>query len=91
MQPETAEQAQATEEVTRRPFHETIVDAIKGTLNTGEMECLGRLINMTKIPKNHEMISDAWEQQRKAFCWPANSFEVLPGLLKQQREAEKQP
>ncbi|MFH1631935.1 MAG: helix-turn-helix domain-containing protein [bacterium] len=56
----------------KRPFHETIVDAIRScpSPSTGEIFRLFRLIRQTKIPKGHDEIVAAID---KAFDFPGSS------------------
>ena len=46
---------------TFKPFHESIVDAIKRADDLVTMSALAILINETKIPKDHDIIIKAWE------------------------------
>jgi hypothetical protein len=69
----------------RRPFHETIVDAIRRARNSDQMDCLGALIMETKISENHDEIMAQWLcQRRRIGC----SFDGLGCLEAQKREAE---
>lgn len=55
---------QTTEQTThRRPFHETIVDAIHRADSLEEMRHLAMLIKATKIPKGHYKIIVAWNNR----------------------------
>jgi hypothetical protein len=44
---------------TAKPFHESVVDMIKKA-SINDLQCLGELIKMTAISKDHEKIIDAW-------------------------------
>ena len=46
---------------TFKPFHESIVDAIKRADDLVTMSALAILIKETKIPKDHDIIIKAWE------------------------------
>jgi hypothetical protein len=80
------------EKIKRRPFHETIVDAINGLTgmtNIHKATLIGDLIKATKIPKNHEQIAEVWEK----LCMPERWWReygdaVFESILEQKREAE---
>ncbi|MEX0650234.1 MAG: hypothetical protein WD200_04480 [Candidatus Andersenbacteria bacterium] len=72
--------------VKRRPFHETVVDAI----NACDVEtflCLTELIKITKIPKGHDEIISAWEGRREQLVFPDGYRGVVADLLEQKEEA----
>lgn len=48
-----------------RPFHETIVDAIRSVRNKDlvQLALLGNLIRGTRIPAGHDEIIAAWREQ----------------------------
>ncbi len=46
-----------------KPFHESIVDAIQETSHWERLNTLGKLITMTKVPKDHDIIIDAWNRK----------------------------
>jgi hypothetical protein len=48
-----------------RPFHETIVKAIRKCVTRDEFDIVADLIKATKIPKNHDKISSAWRSTCK--------------------------
>ena len=73
--------------VERRPFHETIVDAIRLAQNVEELLLLGILIDVTKIPKNHDGILAAWNNKWRKIGETSDSG-VPQILLVQKREAE---
>lgn len=76
-------------QVTRRPFHETIVDAIKRA-HVIELQPLALLIVDTKIPKNHDAILAAWEQRLKEVGWDPKDTSVPAVLLEQKQEAAEE-
>ena len=63
-----------------RPFHETIVDAIREATST-ELHCLARLIKRTTIPKDHDVIVTAWDERRKSVFGPTEDLGV-PAVLR---------
>ncbi|TSC91040.1 MAG: hypothetical protein G01um10142_150 [Parcubacteria group bacterium Gr01-1014_2] len=83
----------------RRPFHESIVEAIR-CASYSDMMCLGMLINETKIPKGHDEILAAW-QERVLGPWDGHlvvglgdleslqTLNIPVGLLEEKQEAEK--
>jgi len=80
----------------RRPFHESIVDAIRRA-SYNDMRCLGRLISETKIPKGHDEILAAWNQRLHTLHWIPrwihwfnNDLDVPSELLSQKNEVEKE-
>jgi len=50
----------------RRPFHESIVDAIRTSGCTG-LSTLLPLIRRTKIPKNHDAIAEALKEEIERY------------------------
>ena len=82
-----------TEKAERRPFHETIVDAIRSTNYHNELGCLIRLISVTKIPKGHDEIIAALEEKCRTIYhdgWESAVAGVKTGLLEQKAEAERE-
>lgn len=71
----------------RRPFHETIVDAIREAI-IYEMRGLGKLVVETKIPKNHDEITLAWRRRLKDLDWSEKDDRVLAAINEQKQEAE---
>lgn len=70
-----------------RPFHETIVDAIREAETFTSLETLGSLIENTKIPENHGAIITAWKEIPNMS---RDLYErVLESLLAQKRTAAK--
>ena len=72
----------------RRPFHETIVEAIGRASLYDEQYLLGWLIRQTKIPKGHDEIIEAWKKKRMGLgLSPGFDFAVVDDLLEQKKEA----
>jgi len=44
------------------PFHEAIVEVLKGRVSWDDLNILSKLIKHTKIPANHAAIKAAWQQ-----------------------------
>lgn len=84
---------ETTKQVVRRPFHESVVDAI-GCAGGPELALIGAFIRTTKIPKDHDEIALAWERRRKELGWSDEANDaigVLADLLAQKQEvAEKE-
>jgi hypothetical protein len=80
-----------TEQTVKRPFHETIVEAIDRAYVT-DLRCLAFLIKATKIPSNHDEIIAAWEKQLdRLLPLIHGDFDVPADLLGQkQRAAEEE-
>ncbi len=73
----------------RRPFHESIVDAIRRA-SYSDMRCLGKLIEETNIPKGHDEILSAWARRDGELIREMSELgDVEDGLHEQKREAEK--
>ncbi len=72
--------------MSKRPFHETIVDVINSVADPKETEMLRNLIVMTKIPKNHDNIAVAWRRLMTFLC--IDDTTVLNDLQEQKKEAE---
>lgn len=75
-----------TEQATKRPFHETIVEAISRA-SSNDLRCLATLIKTTKVPKNHDEIIVAWKQRQQEVGWDDEELGVSANLLEQKREA----
>ena len=78
--------AEEKQEKPRRPFHETIVDAIRFT-SAKELELLADLIKGTKIPKNHDQIIAAWKNRCLELGWGNSDLGVPADLLEQKEIA----
>ena len=75
-----------TETTARRPFHETIVEAIQGA-SSHDLPALAKLIKMTVIPTNHDEIIAAWRWAAREHCCQTPG--VPASLLEQKQEAEE--
>lgn len=74
----------------RRPFHETIVDAINWAFTHSEMAGLADLIKATSIPKNHDEIIAAWEKRKSEMrSMQQEDFGVPADLFEQKQEAKE--
>ena len=51
----------------KRPFYETIIEAINACFEPAEFLCLIDLIKNTKIPENHDAIIEAWKTRMDIF------------------------
>ncbi len=51
----------------KRPFYETIIEAINACFEPKEFMCLIDLIKNTKIPGNHDAIIEAWKTRMDTF------------------------
>ena len=77
-----------TVQTARRPFHESIIQAIHWASSEELRYCVARIIKMTKIPKGHDEIIEAWNQRRRELNWSDNEDLGVPAdLLEQKREA----
>jgi hypothetical protein len=72
----------------KKPFHESIVDAINSATQS-QMGCLGALIRETKIPQNHDAIIAAWKARVAVHGYGQNYMNVLDSLLEQQKAQAK--
>lgn len=81
--------------ISRKPFHKSIIYAIKTCETIGELEGLVSLIRITKIPKNHDAIIGILQKAihywgpeiTKRGC--AEDFtSAINDLRKQKQEAE---
>lgn len=68
----------------RRPFHESVVDAIKRSYRV-ELHHLALLIKETSIPRGHDEVIAAWRKASDAD----DLYGVVTNLLKQKEEAEE--
>ena len=71
----------------RRPFHETIIDAIGHVDRTNIRWFVDIFIKATKISENHDAIIATWRRRLLALniC---NKYDVPAILLRQKQEAE---
>jgi len=80
-----------SEKIERRPFHETIVDAICRDRMGAGLSTIAWLLMETKIPKGHDEIVTALRERLHGIDHrPINSFwtDVVLDVLEQKREAE---
>jgi len=77
---------QTTTKTVKRPFHETIIDAIHSA-SSNDLRCLATLIKATGVPKNHDEIIVAWKRRREEVGWDNEEFGVSADLLEQKQEA----
>lgn len=81
----------------KRPFHETIVTAIRRCTgpSTGEILRLHRLIMETDIPKNHDAILEALHQYWDfpgSSKWRSEIADIIESVETQkQKKATSQP
>ncbi|MBI2406212.1 MAG: hypothetical protein HYW56_02660 [Candidatus Harrisonbacteria bacterium] len=68
-----------------RPFHETIVAAIRRASDEG-LECLAPLIRDTKVPEGHDAIISAWNKRCLELGWGDRQFGVPENLREQQQQ-----
>jgi hypothetical protein len=62
--------------VARKPFHEAIVEMLKQA-SSAELETLGHLLMITKIPKGHSEIIAAWSVRCSEMGWSGSSIDRL--------------
>ncbi|GEM_PF-3361058 len=74
----------------RKPFHETIVKAIRDVRTVDELGCLGQLLNFTKVPKNHDEIIRVWKDSMRRLIPHLEDSGVIDSLLEQKEEAERE-
>ncbi len=72
----------------KRPFHESVVDAIS-VASSAELESLATLIKATKIPKGHDEIVDAWKKRAEEMCM-GDDLGVPADVLSQKQYADKE-
>ncbi|MEK7103332.1 MAG: hypothetical protein AAB870_03220, partial [Patescibacteria group bacterium] len=74
-------------DIERKPFHESVVDAIKSA-KAEELKIIAGIIITTKIPKNHEEIVNAW-RQRLDDLGLSNDYGLLTGTVMEQAAEAK--
>ncbi len=75
----------------RRPFHETIVDAIR-RIPVYNLPILADLICETTIPKGHDEIIAAWKEKMNGMLDEGGfGIDVVASLMEQKRESENPP
>jgi len=72
----------------KRPFHESIVDAIS-TASSAELESLATLIKATKIPKGHDEIVEVWKKRTGEMCM-GDDLGVPADILGQKQVADRE-
>jgi len=70
----------------KKPFHETVVEAIKHA-STAELSLLATLLKATKIPADHDKIKEAWQKRIAGMC--SEDFGVSESLDQQKKETTK--
>lgn len=70
-----------------RPFHESIVEALRLARHEKDLQCLLQLIGMTKIPVNHDEILRAMCDACERFGFTGPDDLSKGSLLAQKREA----
>lgn len=68
-----------------RPFHETVVDVIRSATSS-QLVTIGQLLKKTYIPKNHQVILDAWKERTKGMNFDDDG--VTRGLEVQKERSE---
>jgi hypothetical protein len=78
-----------TTAVARKPFHEAIVEMLKWAM-AHDLETLGKLLIMTKIPKGHDEILAAWNAKCQELRLQPESFDyiVAEDILQQKKDLE---
>jgi hypothetical protein len=76
-----------------KPFHESLVEAIKRVRDGNDFSVLAGLIRTTKIPAGHDEILAAWEERTQqlpgasAKHWDEDGYLGIPGFLRKQKMA----
>lgn len=73
----------------KRPFHETVTEAIHSA-TAQQMRMLAGLIKDTKIPKGHDQITEAWVKRCAEMGWEDEDLGVSADLRVQKCAAEEQ-
>jgi hypothetical protein len=60
-----------------KPFHESIVSAIKKAKTPEALDTLADLVKKTKIPKDHEEIRKAFASQAKKMDWDDSELDAM--------------
>jgi len=71
-----------------KPFHVSIVDAIKQARDAHELSILAALINHTKIPMNHDTIVEAWNA-KLAELGHAVTFSIVESVMAQKPDRSR--
>jgi len=75
----------------RKPFHESVVDAIAKAKTPDVLNALGELITDTKIPRGHDAIFEAFRVKAMAFGGMVSEFvmsQTSRSLCEQAKEVE---
>ena len=77
---------------TQKPFHESIVDILKGCNDEPVFYWLCKLLVQTKVPKNHDAIIEVVEAGKKRFgeFSPLSGGITVATLVKLRMEKEQQ-
>ena len=82
--------AQLIESSELRPIHETIIEAIKNCRGLEGFKLLAILVKITKIPKGHDEIIEAFKFWKNSMFCDDKKFEFIKNdLLKQKEEVQK--
>jgi len=73
-----------------RPFHETIVDAMKGA-TLFQLEIIIVLLETTVIPKNHDQIVTTWREQCLMLEVSFNLEEKIARIILAQKPKDTPP
>lgn len=77
--------------IERKPFHESIVDAIGQVRSSDALLVLGELIVKTKVPKDHEAIYQAFREKAEALGVTDSEVftQVIQSMAEQGEEAKE--
>ncbi len=72
-----------------KPFHESVVDEMRRG-SSHDLAQIGRLLENTVIPKNHDVIIEAWRvESRRYNLLPGIEERVVSSLLRQKQKVEE--
>lgn len=75
--------------LTRQPLHNVLALIIIKANSFAQLDLIGELIKAVEIPKNHQVIMMAWENQLKKVG-VVDDYGVMVTLREQKREAEEE-
>ena len=76
--------------VTRKPFHEVVVELIP-QLSSDELAVIGSLLIRSTIPKDHDKIVEAWNKRCTEMCWVTENIAyVADDVLAHKFDLERQ-
>jgi len=76
-------------ETARKPFHESIVEAIR-MASSMDLTFIGVVLMATVIPQGHDEIAGAWMKRCAEMRWhPANTALVAHDILQQKDDLQK--